>query len=220
VRLACRAVLFDLDGVLVDSRECVERHWLIWAQRHDLELPVVLGQAHGRRTIDTIRAVAPMLDAEREARAFEAAEAGDVDGIVVLPGARELLSVLPGSSWAVVTSGTRSLALARLRYATLPVPSCLVTADDVEHGKPEPECYRRASELLGVAADDCVVIEDAPAGIAAARAASMRVIAVTTTHPDDELTAADVLVGSLREIAVRSAAPTDAYGAIELELGA
>jgi mannitol-1-/sugar-/sorbitol-6-phosphatase len=192
---------------------------MIWAQRQNLDLSKVLAQAHGRRTVDTIQAVAPTLDAAREAAVFEANEANDVDGIVVLPGGREMLSALPDSRWAVVTSGSRSLALARLGYAQLPVPLCLVTADDVEQGKPDPECYRRAAELLWVTAADCIVIEDAPAGIAAAQAAAMRVIAVSTTHTSTELAAADFRVSSLGEIAVRRAATADA-GGIELEISA
>jgi mannitol-1-/sugar-/sorbitol-6-phosphatase len=200
IRLRCAAMLFDLDGVLVDSRSCVERHWHRWAARHGLDLAHVLAEAHGRRTVDTIRAVAPALDVEREATVFEEAEAADVEGIVALPGALDLLTALPESRWAVVTSGSRPLALGRLHATGLPVPPCLVTADDVDEGKPDPQGYLRAAGLLGRAPRECVVVEDTPAGIAAAQAASMRSIAVATTHPREALLGADVCIASLAEL--------------------
>src|SRR5262249_17289731 len=154
-----------LDGVLVDSGAAVERAWEQWAARHGLQLDHVLAEAHGRRTTDTIRAVAPWLDAEAEARGLEEAEAADTDGGGALPGAASLLEVLPVGSWAVATSGTRSLATTRLMHAGLPLPEVLVTAEDVERGKPDPQPYVAAARALGVEPSRCLVIEDAPAGI-------------------------------------------------------
>ena len=158
--------------------------------------------AHGRRTIETMRLVAPHLPVEKEARAFAAGEAADTEGVVAVDGALRLVSSLPFGAWAVVTSGTRDVATARLRSLGLPVPEVLVTAEDVVNGKPDPEPYRAAASALGVPAEQCVVVEDSPAGIAAAGAAGMRSIAVASTHAYHELEPATVLVSRLSDIRV------------------
>lgn len=199
---ACEAVLFDLDGVLVDSDEVVVRTWKNWAQARGIELDSVLDVAHGRRTAETIRLVAPGLDADAEAAELEHVEIADLDGVLEIRGARKLLSSLAPDAWTVVTSGTRPLATRRMEHVGLPIPKRLVTAGDVENGKPHPEPYLRGAELLGVAPEGCVVVEDAPSGIRSARAAGMRVIAVATTYPGDELSEADAVANSLAEIQV------------------
>ena len=147
--IRCGAVLFDLDGVLMDSRVCVERHWTRWANRHGIDVALVLAEAHGRRTTDTILAVAPSLDIAAEARLLEEAETVDFDGVTTLPGAAPLLEALPPGSWAVVTSGTRALATGRLAHGGLPMPEQLITADDVERGKPDPQPYLAGAAALG-----------------------------------------------------------------------
>jgi sugar-phosphatase len=191
-------LLFDLDGTLVDSRIVVARHWAVFAERHGLELAPILAVCHGRRSADTIAEVAPALDAKAEAAVLDAGEEIDVDGLVVVDGAPELLARLDPARWGVVTSGHRSLAVRRLEAVGLPVPDVLVTGDAVEHGKPHPEGFLRAAALLGVEAAACVVVEDAPAGIAAGRAAGACVVAVSTTHPAEVLRDADVVVSDLR----------------------
>lgn len=216
VVIRCGAILFDLDGVLVDSGAAVERAWEQWAARHKLQLHHVLAEAHGRRTTDTIRAVAPWLDAEAESRRLEDAETADTDGVVALPGAASLLEVLPVGSWGVATSGTRSLATARLMQAGLPLPKVLVTAEDVERGKPDPQPYVAAAQALGVEPSRCLVIEDAPAGITAGTAAGAVVLAVATTFAASELQGAGYLAPSL--IAVRLHSSADAGGRFELEV--
>jgi sugar-phosphatase len=198
--LGCRAILFDLDGVLADSRVSVERQWSLWAERHGLDLARILAIAHGRRSEDVIGAVAPALDAEAEAQLVNDAETRDLEAVVAVAGARELVRQLPPERWAIVTSGNRSLAEARLRHIGVPIPACLITADDVSIGKPDPAGYLAAAACLRVAPRDCVVIEDAPSGIEAARAAGMSVIAVTTTFPADELGGADFVVDSLSSV--------------------
>ena len=203
--LRCGAILFDLDGVLMDSRVAVERAWERWAARHGIDPVAVLAEAHGRRTIDTIRVIAPLLDAETEARLLEDAEAVDFDGVTTLPGAAELLGALPSGSWTVVTSGTRALATGRLAHGGLPIPEQLITADDVERGKPDPQPYLAGAAALGVDPGDCLVIEDAPAGIEAGKAAGMTVLALATTFDASALAAADYLAGSLVDVALRSA---------------
>jgi sugar-phosphatase len=198
----CRAILFDLDGVLVDSTACIERHWTRWAREHGLDPAAVIRAAHGRPTIDTIREVAPHLCAEDETARLEAGEASDTDGVCAFAGTAELLRSLPEGSWAVATSGTRRIASTRLAQTGLPAPGVLVTADDIRRGKPDPEPYLLAAERLGLAARECVVVEDAPPGVAAARAAGARVIAVTTSHSPAELAAADAIVPQVRDIEV------------------
>jgi sugar-phosphatase len=201
-KLCCDALLFDLDGVLIDSTSCIVRHWATWAGQHGLDIGVVMEVAHGLRTVETMRLVAPHLDAEAEAVRHTAREIADTDGIVAIEGALELLSALPDDAWAVVTSGGIELATARLRRAGLPVPAILVTADDVLHGKPAPDPYLLGAERLGVPVEQCLAVEDAPAGLHSAKAAGMRAIGVASTHSWEELHRATVIVDRLSALSV------------------
>ena len=196
-----RAVLSDLDGVLVDSAAVIEQTWRGFADRHGLDPDEVVAAGHGRRSIDLIRLVAPHLDAEIEAGNVEREEIAQTTGLRPLPGARELVDAVPAERFAIVTSGSRALALARLRAAGLPVPAVLVTAEEVDDGKPHPAGYLRAAELLGVDPAHSVVLEDAPAGVEAGRAAGMTVIAVLTTNDASALTRAHSRVHDLRALA-------------------
>jgi mannitol-1-/sugar-/sorbitol-6-phosphatase len=200
VKLECAAVLFDLDGVLVDSAAAVERAWRGWATKHGLGFEDVIVHAHGRRTIETIAAVAPHLDARAEMLALEDDEIHRATEVAALPGAHDLLKALAEARWAIVTSGTRRLAGARIEACAFPSPSALVTADDVAQGKPHPAGYLQAADALGVAPTDCVVFEDAPAGIEAARASGARVIALTTTYDLSELASADGYIETLTQV--------------------
>ena len=186
-RIRCRGLLFDLDGVLVDSTPAVERVWTWWARRHGFDPKEVVWRAHGRPSLATLRELLPDADCEAENREVERREIEDVDGVVPLPGAVEILRALPRDRWAIVTSGTRPLAEVRIRAAGLPEPRHLVTASDIERGKPNPEPYLAAAAGLGFGAAECVVVEDAPAGVRAGKAAGARVIAVRTTTLDGEL---------------------------------
>lgn len=199
----CAAVLFDLDGVLVDSTRSVERQWRLWAQEHGQDPKEILEMAHGRRTIEVIRWLAPHLDIEAEVRRVEKREAEDTDGVDVMPGAAALIAAIPESRWAVVTSGTTHLATARLRHAKLPIPKVLVSADEVTEGKPHPEPYLLGARLLGFPPGECLVIEDAPAGIEAAHGAGMKAIGLTSTFSASELKA-DLIVRDLRHVEVGS----------------
>jgi sugar-phosphatase len=185
--ITCGAILFDLDGVLVDSTPAVIRVWSRWAVARGFDPNEVVGRAHGRPSIATIRDYLPHANAEAENREVERGEIEDLDGVVPLPGARELLSVLPPDRWTVVTSCTRRLAQTRLRAAGLPIPDRLVTCDDIKNGKPDPEPYLKGASLLGISPKDCIVVEDAPAGIRAGKAAGARVIACRTTAGEAEL---------------------------------
>jgi mannitol-1-/sugar-/sorbitol-6-phosphatase len=200
VLLTAKAVLFDLDGVLVDSTPAVERVWRKWAAEHNRDPDYVVEMAHGRRSAETIRVVAPELRAEEENLKVEQMEIEDKEGVVVIPGAAQLLRSLPPDRFTIVTSATRPLAAARLGYAGLPVPNRYISADDVTNGKPDPEPYLKGAALLGFAPNDCIVIEDAPAGVKSAKAAGIRVIALTTTYSATELSAADAILGSCLEI--------------------
>jgi sugar-phosphatase len=203
----CAAVLFDLDGVLVDSTRSVERQWRAWAREQGIDGDKVMAVAHGVRTIEVIRAVAPDLDAEAEVRKLESREADDRDGVIAMPGAIELVHAIPAGRWCVVTSGTRLLASARLRLFGIPVPKFMITADDVVNGKPHPEPYLKGAQLLGVSPQQCLVIEDAPAGIESAQAAGMKVVALASTYPASALNEADGVVEKLAQIQVGQDGP-------------
>jgi mannitol-1-/sugar-/sorbitol-6-phosphatase len=185
--IRCRGVLFDLDGVLVDSTPAVARVWAGWAHAHGFDPDEVVKKAHGRPSIATIRELLPGADHAAEDREVERREIADVEGVVPLLGAMELLQALPLDRWAIVTSCTRALAQVRIGAAGLPRPKYLVTSTDVKHGKPDPEPYLKGAQLLGVAASECLVIEDAPAGIRSGKAAGARVLALRTTASDAEL---------------------------------
>ena len=197
---ACEAILFDLDGVLVDSTPAVINTWNRWAEAHDMDPDHILEVAHGRRTIETIRLIAPESDAEAEAQELERIEVENLEGVYEIDGARELLFSLPKDRWVVVTSGTRALATRRMEHTSLPVPTILVSAEDVTNGKPDPEAYLQGAHLAGFSPEQCLVVEDAPSGISAARSAGMAVVAIATTHQKDELTEASVVVQSLEDI--------------------
>jgi len=195
-----KAILFDMDGVLMDSTPSVERVWRAWAIAHGLDPDRVAAQAHGRRSIETIRAAAPEMDAEKENVVVEQMEIDDKEGVMALPGAAELLAHLHPDRFAIVTSATRPLAVARLGYARLSVPRHMITAEDVVHGKPSPEPFLKGAALLGFPPLDCLVFEDTPAGIASARAAGMQAVALQTTYPADQLEAAHAIIRNLADV--------------------
>lgn len=203
--LRCAAVLFDLDGVLVDSATRVESTWRRWAIQHQLDPSEVIDAAHGRRTLETVQIVAPDLVARDEVAALEAAESSTTDGVFEVPGARELLESLPPMAWAIVTSGVRAVATLRIRHTRLPTPPVLVCAEDIALGKPDPEGYLTAAKLLGVPASACVVVEDTPPGLEAARAAGMHSIAISGTYAAEALTIADCTVSALAALRIAPA---------------
>jgi mannitol-1-/sugar-/sorbitol-6-phosphatase len=201
----CSAILFDLDGVLCDSTQAVDREWREWASRKGVDGDAVMAIAHGVRTIEVIRRVAPHLDAEAESAAIENHEAHDQRGVTVMPGALNLVNSIPSGQWGVVTSGSRLLARNRLRHCGLPIPDVLVTSDDVVNGKPHPEPYLKGASGLNFSPADCLVIEDAPAGIQAARAAGMKVLGITSTYSAQQLGEADAIIETLQSMSVEIA---------------
>jgi len=202
------AVLFDLDGTLLDSSYSVERSWFNWALNHGLNGDEILKIAHGRPTIETIKIVAPELDAEIEAKVLERTQAQNNEGVEAFTGAKELLATLPTNCWAVVTSSSNFLATNRIKQANLPFPQKLITADDITNSKPHPEGYLKAASFFNSASSDCLVIEDTPVGVEAGKAAGMKVIAVANTYKIDQLSVADLVIQDLTEIHFTSCSNT------------
>jgi mannitol-1-/sugar-/sorbitol-6-phosphatase len=185
--ISCAALLFDMDGVLVDSTPAVARVWARWAARHGFDAAEVVHRAHGRPSITTVREYLPNGDQLAESKEIERDEMTDLEGIVPLPGALELLSMLPRGRWTIVTSCSRRLAEVRLKTSGLPQPEVFVTSSDIQDGKPAPDPYLKGAAVLGFAARDCVVVEDATAGVRSGKAAGARVIALRTTMAEREL---------------------------------
>ena len=194
------AVLFDLDGTLVDSTPAVVRAWTSWAADRGLPLPD-LAANHGRPAVDLIARMVPAADIPLALVDFQARELADVADVVALPGAADLLAAV-GDRGAVVTSGTRPLALARLAAAGLVPPAVTITFDDVRRGKPDPEPFLLAARRLGVDPADCLVVEDAPAGLTGAGEAGCATLAVLGTHTAPQLGGADAIVAALTQVSL------------------
>lgn len=200
--ITCQAILFDLDGTLVDSMAMIQRLWEWWAKRRGIAFDAILKTAIGRPAVETIRIAAPHLRAEDEIEELETEEIRDMTDVILIPGALDFIARLDSAPWAIVTSGSRRVAEARINHVGLPMPRVLITGDQVAKGKPHPDAYLLAAERLGVTPDQCVVLEDAPVGIQAGKAAGMRVVAIASTHAADGLQGADALIDSLAEIEV------------------
>jgi mannitol-1-/sugar-/sorbitol-6-phosphatase len=216
IEISCEALLFDLDGVLVDSTPAVARVWTKWALAHGFDPDETVRLAHGRPSVETVRDLLPNADFEQENEVILRGEIEDTEGVVALPGVRELLNSLPPERWAIVTSCARPLAEVRLKTAALPIPKQLQTADDIQRGKPDPEPYLKGAALLGFPASKCVVFEDAPAGIRSGKAAGALVLALPTTCPDVELAeaGADWVIKGYSEVFVS----TSDHGSAALRL--
>lgn len=204
VQITCKGILFDMDGILISSLGSVERSWTKWAQMRGIDPQEALKVIHGRRSIETVAALRPDLDAEAENRIIEQMEIDDRDGIEALPGAISFLGSLPRDRWTVVTSATAPLARVRLAAAAIPVPERFVTADSVTQGKPHPTPYLAGAALLGFAPEECVVFEDAPSGIKAGRAAGCTVIATPFSHSIEQLSGAHYVVRDLTAVSAHS----------------
>ena len=206
VQIQCEALLFDMDGVLVNSTPAVARVWRRWAIERGFNPEDVVARAHGRPSLTTVKEFLPDADHDAENREVERREIADLEGVVPLPGALDLLSSLPDDRWTIVTSCTRALAEVRIRAAGLPLPKKLVTANDITNGKPHADPYLKGASKLGFSPSDCVVLEDVPAGVRSGKAAGARVIAFTTTVQSSVLreSGADWVLNACADISLLS----------------
>lgn len=205
MKISVRGILFDMDGVLISSIGSVERSWTKWAEEHGIDPAVAIEMAHGRRAIETVRALRPDLNDVEELRRLEEMEVADTEGVASLEGVQRILEVLPVNRWAVVTSATERLAMSRMRFGGIPEPKFVVTADKVIKGKPDPEPYLAGAKLLGLRPEECLVIEDAASGAKAGHAAGCKVLATLFSHSLESLSAADWVVPSLEDVRVKIA---------------
>ena len=200
--MSAQGILFDMDGVLISSIGSVRRCWQRWAKMYGVPNAEEYEVPHGMRAIEIVKILRPDIDPREGLRAIEDMEVEDIADLKVLPGVKTLLESLPPERWAIVTSSTHRLLLARLKAAGLPLPDRIISGDVVERGKPDPEPYRRGAGLLGFRPEECVVVEDAPSGVGSGVAAGCRVLGVLGTHSAEELHGADWVVGSLEGLAV------------------
>jgi sugar-phosphatase len=200
--VSAQGILFDMDGVLISSIGSVRRCWQRWAKMYGVPNADEYEVPHGMRAIEIVKILRPDIDPREGLRAIEDMEVEDIADLKVLPGVKTLLESLPPERWAIVTSSTHRLLLARLKAAGLPLPDRIISGDVVERGKPDPEPYRRGAGLLGFRPEECVVVEDAPSGVGSGVAAGCRVLGVLGTHSAEELHGADWVVGSLEGLSV------------------
>jgi mannitol-1-/sugar-/sorbitol-6-phosphatase len=202
VNVSCKAVLFDMDGTLVDSTRVVELAWGRWAARHNIPLQTVLSFSHGRPTNATMEHFFPARDHTEELEEMGRYEEKQLEGIVAVPGAAQLVRALQNQPWGIVTSAWRTLAEARILAAGLPLPSVIVPVDEIRNGKPEPEGFLRAAEQLGVAPEECLAFEDTRPGIEAGLNAGMQVVGLLTTVPAEHLRHRP-LIRDFRDVAIQ-----------------
>jgi sugar-phosphatase len=202
MKVRTKGLLFDMDGVLISSLGSVERSWQIWAERHGLDVRQTIKTAHGMRAIETVRKLRPDADHLAELKIIEDLEVADTDDLKILDGVMAILGSLPQTYWTIVTSATERLARARLGFAGITAPEHLVTADMVVNGKPHPEPYLKGAKNLGLAPEDCIVIEDSTSGAKAGHAAGCKVLATTFSHTIEQLAAADWIVESLAGVKI------------------
>lgn len=197
-----KGLLFDMDGVLISSIGSVERSWARWGQMRGVNAAETIKHSHGKRAIEIVRLLRPDLDDQAEMKIVEDMEIEDYEGLKVLRGVDRVVHSVPQQYWTIVTSATDKLARSRLGHAGIPVPEHLVNAEMVVNGKPDPEPYSKGAELLGLRPEECVVIEDATAGVESGHRAGCKVIATLFSHSIDQLSLADWVVDSLGDLHV------------------
>ncbi|WP_447880960.1 sugar phosphatase [Serratia fonticola] len=205
--MECKGFLFDLDGTLVDSLPAVERAWTQWAERHGISPQQVLDFIHGKQAITSLRHFMPNAteaELQHEFTLLEQVEAEDTDGVRALPGALVLLERIKalGIPWAIVTSGSVPVANARRLAGGVPLPEVFITSERVKQGKPHPDAYLLGAQGLGLAPQDCVVVEDAPAGILSGLAAGCQVIAVNAPADAPKLNQVDLILSSSEQLKI------------------
>ncbi len=200
--LECDAVLFDLDGTLIDSLPAVDRAWSEWAVKNELDPVEILSKIHGRRSIDSVRLVAPHLDPVAEDAWLRNREATDTEGVIALPGVLEFVRSLPLDAWTIVTSGTVDVATPRILAAGLPVPSTAVYGNDVIHGKPAPDPFLLAAQRMGVDPSRCVVFEDTLAGLRSGTSAGCQTVGVRILPGEDLTFGTKIVITGYHEIRI------------------
>jgi sugar-phosphatase len=203
VTVECAGLLFDNDGVIVDSTPSVNRSWRRFAAAYGVPNAALVEIAHGTRAVDIMQTLVPGIDQVEGLKLIDAIELADLGDVKILPGVKQLLESLPKDRWTIVSSATAALLAARLNVAGVPLPDRMVSGDQVTKGKPDPEPYLKGAENLGFHAADCVVIEDAPSGVKAGKAAGCRVLGMVETHTAEQLreAGADWVVASMEDVA-------------------
>lgn len=204
LKIVVRAILFDMDGVLISSIAADERSWFRWAKLHGMEDIFSTHSTHGRRTVDTIRALRPDLDSAIELKRMEDFDVEDALGLALYPGVQDLLAELSPIQWSIVTSASERVMRHRLGILGVSLPRHIVTADHVNSGKPNPEPYHLGAAQLGLKPSDCLVIEDAPSGIRAGKSAGSPVLGVASSHKPQELHEADWIIKSLSDLELKT----------------
>ncbi len=199
--IECKAIIFDLDGTLVDSTICIEKTWKKWAKKHNIET-VALASIHGMTSYKTISLIAPHLDAEKATIEFDKEEIKETEGLKLIAHADKILNMLPAEKWAIATSGSNKLATSRLSHVGLPIPKILVTSDDITNSKPHPEPYLLAAKYLDISPEDCVVFEDSLAGIKAGKTAGAKVIGITTLFKKEDLSDTDAVINDFSDVKI------------------
>jgi len=194
ISISCQGILFDLDGTLVDSWKCVEYAWQSWCFEHGLPYNDLVERFNGTRAIDIVKTLKPELDPEQELAKLNNLELSQAKNISLIPGALEIIKLIPKNKWGIVTSGTQEVAHHKLNYAKIDLPNVLITAEKITQGKPHPQGYLKAASMLNIDPKQCLVFEDAPQGLKAARTAGMKVIALSTTFPASALSEADACI--------------------------
>jgi len=195
--LECNAIIFDMDGTLIDTNECIENVWRIWGERYNIEIKEIL---HGRTAMESIEVLAPHLATEKSVVELEGMVLDEIDNVKLIPGAKEFIAKLPENSWTIATSASKELATANLNHVGIPVPETMITAEKVSNGKPHPEPFLKAAELLNTTCDKCIVFEDSLSGLKAGYESGATVIGLTTTHSKDELKLAKHTIDDFRNI--------------------
>lgn len=197
---SCTAVIFDLDGVIIDSDAAIEERWKQWAERQDIPFEDIEAVYHGRSMVEVIEKVAPGLDAEAEVERMDDVVTAAPDSVRAFDGVNEILDSVPSERWAIATSARRRTATNRLNHVGLPTPNVFITANDVKRSKPAPDTYLLAAERLQVDPPDCIVFEDAPSGVEAAHRAGATVIGVAATTDAEALSEADAVIPSMAAV--------------------